>query len=404
MSSLMDRLTVPLLGLAAVVSGCSIEAVPFLEEVPRTEPMDITEPGTYKVIPGDVIKGPLGVDLRVEEVIPGDKLNGGKIVGGYINSEGEKEFEKVFASSTYPIAFYRIRVLDGEEPGTLTVTADPEDLYDKCIEFKNKGHKVVPIEKCNMSSPTEALGGEVLVESSSGYFGKVNDPLYSNLAVCGALDIEEGSKKVSEFLGVSPLSKGAAQLYIFSQEKPESTGITIGNVSIWFYKDDDFEAIKSEITYCEEKIETNKFSANHELVHQFVNKYQQFIPTFFQEGLANFVPAEIKGEAPQWATPESMCQKEGLNLDGTMVPYSKYNQAKGTISSGSGECFYVKLTNNYGDGVMRSLFDCFQSYKKNGKNPEKEETTEEMRKDIFEKALQSIGVNLNNFKEWGLGE
>ncbi|MEW5897194.1 MAG: hypothetical protein AB1668_05850 [Nanoarchaeota archaeon] len=412
MSGLINKLSVPLFGLAAVVgSGCYDEVFPTPE---RTEPMVITEPGTYKVIPGDVFKGPLGVDLRVEEVRSTDEHSEGSILGSYIDFKGNANFNEDFSKGKRQIAFFRIRILAGEEQGTLKLTDKADDLYKNCIRLNELSGLE---EECSIVSPTEALGGEVLVESPNGYFGKINTVELPELAIkfpetagnlpllatCAAMDLDTSIRYTGDFLGLPPLLRGAASIKSIT-ENPPSPATSFWNVVIHYFKKEDVKGINTEIKVCEQEISEGMFArGDHEITHLFTRKISGMFPKMFEEGLANYVARKLNNSTIPWNEEGGLCFEEGFNTSGgEIVPYKKYNQKPLDASSVySGECFWSKLVSEYGSGIIKGVVgELFRILDLDSPKPKGVEDQEI----IFQQALLSSGVNLNDYQQWGLGE
>ncbi|MEW5897445.1 MAG: hypothetical protein AB1668_07150 [Nanoarchaeota archaeon] len=414
MSGLINKLSVPLFGLASVVgSGCYGEATPIspqekescvycepIDISPRTEPMVFTEPGTYKVIPGDVFKGPLGVDLRVEEIIPTDKDNDGSILGSYVDSKGNVDFSESFFENKGQIAYYSIKVLAGKEQGTLRLVDKASDLYENCIKL-NETHGA-EVLNCSLVSPTEALNGEVLAKSFEGYYGKINISKYPELANCGAMNLETSIGYTSNFLGLPPLLKGTSFIYVIT-ENPPFSGTSLPTIAISYFKQGDSKLIDAEIKRCKQSFSEGKFTkGDHEITHLFTRKIYELFPMLFNEGLSNYVARRLNDLAIPWNEEGGFCFEKGLYGGGEFIPYVKYNQEISTLGFVySGECFWSKLVSEYGSEVIKEVVGkLFMILNLNAPKPKDVET----QKIIFEEALLSTGVDLSLFKQWGLGE
>ncbi|MEW5896992.1 MAG: hypothetical protein AB1668_04830 [Nanoarchaeota archaeon] len=426
MSGLINKLSVPLFGLASVVgSGCYDEAFPIspqekescvycepIDVSPRTEPMVFTEQGTYNVIPGDVFKGSLGVDLRVEEIYEEDN----EIRGSYVNEERRVEFGQLFTKLAPPIAFFRVKVLTGEEPGTLTLTKEPQDLQKRCQDINSLWDEEKRYD-CSFVSPTEALDGEVLVESPKGYFGKVNNLNYPELAICAAMDLETSIKYTSEFIGFEPLTMGASSLYVETRLS-EWSGKAYKNMII-AQIDKDSGAIKYDWKDCKERINESEFyKGNHEVTHLFTYTFRQagFIPLLLDEGFSNLVPHILQNKHGLWKETDLECLKNcnvsclenGFILKGDIdskgaidpQPYTEYDDLENPYAIYSAECFWSKFVYLYGEGKIKELYGEFQKMLELDYVPEDGETPIM----FFEKSLGFVNVDINNFKEWGLGE
>lgn len=390
MSSLFDKLIVPVFGLAAVVnSGCYTEA--SLVEGPRTEPMIITEPGTYQVIPGDLVKGPLGVDLKVDEI---DEY--GAIKGTYKSLSGEKEFSETFFKDKIPIAFSRIRAFS-ESNGILNITENPHDLDKICVEMAPTDQ----LEYCRIVSPTEKTTENEFVSNSpnSKYYGKSNSN-NPQQAECAANNTQSVIEYTSDFLGLPPLLTGTTSVYLFVKGTPDPAGSAFGNVALWYINEEDTEQVKFTTTECENNLQQKKFrKGDHEITHLYLVGLQHMFFPMFEEGLASFVPSVIEEETTYlWNKPKSYCTDQGIKKGNSLSHYVKYYEGNSILSSISGACLCAKIFHLNSDAlkkIMLFLNENKENYEKN--------VSIEKRKETFEKALKFADINPNDFKEWGLG-
>ncbi len=367
---------------------CKTEPVtPYPGAAPFEEPWYcryFSEPGSYKVKPCDIFPGPLGIDLKVEEI---DEY--GQVHGNYLDRESYVKFEEIFSASSIPIAHYGLKLMYGGDKN-LILTNNPKDLYHRCLEILYWSPAVDPANYCSIVSPTEAMEGEVVFPSSEGYFGKTNNPEYALLAECAAKDLESVAINSSAFLGLPRLEPGLAFMYIF-KNKVTNTGSSFGSLSIWFYEYGNQESIDYEVEQCAQKISSRKFAkGDHELTHLFTRGFD--MPFTFNEGLANFVPEQLNNSnPPEWNSPSSFCKEEGLALGMNIIPYVKYYQDwGGTISYYSGECFWQKLVFDYGVEIISKVMGVFKMHVGRGLG--------------FEEQLVEAGVDASKYQPWGLGE
>lgn len=369
-------------------ADCKFETVaPYPGAADFDEPgycRTFSEPGVYKVKPCDLFIGPLGIDYNIDEI---DQY--GQVHGDYIDREGNVKFKEIISSSAIPVAHYGINLLH-EDEGTLKLTDDLDDLYNRCQEILCWSPASEPDNYCSIVSPTEAREGEVVFQSEKGYFGKTNNQKYSLLAECAAKDLESTALNSAAFLGLPPLEPGLAFMYIF-KDKVSYTGMSFGSVSMWFYEYGNQESIDYEVKQCLQKLNSGEFAkGDHELTHLFARGLE--IPLTFNEGLANFVPDQLNSSnPPEWNSSNSSCKEEGMALGGNIIPYVKYYQDWGGILSYySGECFWQKLVFDYGLEIIPTVMGVFKMHVGRGLG--------------FEEQLIEVGIDVSKYQPWGLGE
>lgn len=380
-----------------------------------------SEPGTYTVKPCDVFVGPLGVNFRIdklEEYKPSGKKKAIYIRGSYINKEGQLLFKNSFSYANKSEPAYNglnlLRVGSNEEP-IMKLTANPDEIFDLCIKEQMKRIELqLPysdIANCIDALPTKVAKGEkAVLYEYKGYFGKSNNLEYPQLAECLAKDIYYAISSTSEFFKLPPLEKGYSYMYVFSTITPKVTGDAFGSVSAWNFQKDDKKQIEYTVKNCNEKLQTGKFATgNHEITHLFTLNMN--IPGTFNEGLANF----------DWEKPNgwlgSTCKKNGFQYGKPVIPYIKYYSIYPVDSPNvfqnyiSGECFWDKLTYDYGLDIIAKVLNELKkenageksSRIKSADEPGKIKSADELGK-VFEKSLESAGVDTCKYQQWGLGE
>lgn len=373
--SLVRKITLfPALVAGTMLAGCSSD---------QDQCEYFSEPGEYEVNPCDVFVGQLGVNFRVDGF---DKY--GQVIESYIDDEGKTLRSNVVFGTGWEIAHYGLN-LYSKENKVITLSNDPKDLYDRCVQLLSNNPEADPVNHCSLVSPTESLQGEVLSKSENGYFGKTNNPAYPQLAECAAKEMDNIVLHTSKFLGLPALHHGGSYMYIFKDKTLLETGANLFSVSVWYYKKDDLEAINDLLASCDQKLNSGDFAkGGHELTHAFVIEFD--IPFTFNEGLANYVPKVLNTAGGQWNS-GSACTEDGFKKGLGIIPYIKYYDDAKTINSYiSGECFWQKLVYDYSTEAIPKLMDAL---KENiGKNK------------TFEEALLEANIDPAKYQQWGLGE